>query len=405
MKIINLKGLDYDSENIRILHYNGESVLLATQRIKQDVCWYEVIRYCIETEQIKLIYTYKIPEHTFWIQRARVVGDKIICTKGHFENQIEIEVIHQITGEILTNYRIHTDEPLGCTMIYINEHYFIFATDIEELEGDKYQYFKENGIDYIYYLADLVEGRVYPIRQVNLLKGLTVIHGLIDEMPRCKQDGKDYVLFNECYMEDYEYEEIYHLIKSGTLNQAYVKEKEGLYIIELEELISSIKENRPFEPFQILGEHYNSGWVRYIERKNNLIYYRIKDFETTIERIYQMDIDTLSVKEIKQIEHKKYSGNLIYGADRVYQEEYTDRVYLISEIEGTLNVKIPRKRGMHFKGYIDERYMIVTWFIDIKDDNDEWDTRDFVMVYDFIEDTIIEYESGCEVFKDILLLY
>lgn len=118
-----------------------------------------------------------------------------------------------------------------------------------------------------------------------------------------------------------------------------------------------------------------------------------------------MDIDTLSVKEIKQIAHKKYSGNLIYGADRVYQEEYTDRVYLISEIEGTLNARIPRKRGMHFKGYIDERYMIITWFIDIKDDNDEWDTRDFVMVYDFIEDTLIEYESGCEVFKDTLLLY
>ncbi|QSZ26556.1 hypothetical protein ACETAC_06450 [Aceticella autotrophica] len=90
------------------------------------------------------------------------------------------------------------------------------------------------------------------------------------------------MIFNETYMDDWEYEDIYNLIQSNKLSKDLVKEIEALYLININDFVKTIKIGEQNVPFKVICKRHINGWVRYLGMDDKNIYFREKDFITQI---------------------------------------------------------------------------------------------------------------------------
>lgn len=149
------------------------------------------------------------------------------------------------------------------------------------------------------FLCDLSEYKSYFINDRR------IIDTYKKQFKSYEAGNNKYICFGEEYMEDWEKEEVFDASKKGDI---LIKDCfESINIIKVNDLISAIKSNKLTIPFKTIDIVSLSGYIRYIGMNNTHIYYRIKDFNTQIEKVYSVSKINLKKKLIMQIKHdKKY---------------------------------------------------------------------------------------------------
>ena len=405
MELMDLRQLGYAYEEAKVLAVEGEKLLFSIAEKRQDEWWYSLISYDRERGQGQTLYGYPILKDTFWSQKERIVGDCVTIVNLSLSKEIEVYQVNTQSGQLMGEHHLKVKEEIGSTMIAINQRYFLFNVDVEESEEDSSSYYRENKLDFFYYLCDLEEDRLYLLKVLCLLEGLSVVHGLIDELPLIREQQEEYVVFNACHMEDYEYEEIYELVESKALLHEQVKEKEGLYFIPVEALVKAIKSEATHLPFRTIRERHLDGWVRYLGREGQKVYYREKDFRTQEEVIYSIKLPSLEEQEEYRLDAKAIKGHLFYRIKEAYEEErdaHEVRIRRLTSPRRELGV-IKEANGT-FQAYIEERYRVTSWWTE-EEKGEEWDYKEFTTLLDTLTGESHNYERGHQLFGNTLILY
>lgn len=122
------------------------------------------------------------------------------------------------------------------------------------MESERYKLYINNGFkecDYAVYLWDLYEGKRYLVKDFRIIVGMSAEHGRIDKFPIFSYINEDYLIFNETYMDDWEYEDTYKYVLEKKLDKTNF-DLEALYYIRLRNLIDSIKSGEENIPFEII---------------------------------------------------------------------------------------------------------------------------------------------------------
>lgn len=395
MRIVNLTQSRAWYSDIELIKVEGESIFYAVQVKERKKYFYEVRKRNVSEKQDKIIWRYRLDEDTFYMQRSYIYGNKLILFKLNLRGQLGVVTLEKSTGKLIKITNIDIGEIEAEQIIAINEKYF-FVSGENKKEED------------VFYLCDIEEGISYEVVNTKLTKGLSVTHGLTRCMPCFIHEGEEWVVFNECYMEDYEYEEIYDIIEAKKLEVNNVHEIEGLYIIPLKQLVASIKQKGDIIPFEEIKKHWCDGWVRYLGIKDGYIYYREKDFKTQIETVYAVDTEKLEEKNVCEINHKQLQGVLRYDINQIYEDIKVNGKRIIKGhygLEG--EIEIPANNHLEFGAYIESQYVITSWWWE-NETNGIYMYKEFVGIQDQKEPDggeVTIYEGQYYVQDNTVLIY
>jgi len=417
LKIIDLKPYG-GGIYTEIIECKDKEILFETYKNIANKYYYCIMIYDIDRKTSVEIYRYEVSENEKYSQYTHLIGDKIFIIKTHNPRQLEVDKIDRKNGENKKTYYINTKEDITSIPIFINEQYIIFYTDID-LESSEYKRYIDKGFkecDYAIYLYDLYKNKIYFIKDFRLIEGMGVEHGRINKFPIFSYKDEDYIVFNETYMDDWEYEDIYQcVLKKGLDNTNFYPET--LFYIRLSEFTESIKVGEENIPFKIIKKKKLDGWVRYLYSDNNYIYYRDKDFSTQKEKIIRINKLNLESEIVKEIDHSKIKGRIMYDRFsetlRIYAEySIEDEDKIIAELEGLYNCnynikvdfdKFPaRYRGSYtYFESIEDRFIIASgWYEDEKEDY-----FDIYCIKDLKKGRNSEFIGKCRVYRDMLIIY
>lgn len=255
-------------------------------------------------------------------------NNNLIIKKISLEKKkIELEKSYLITGNKLDCQRI----------LVVNENNIIIF--FEELK-----FFSYDG-----FLCDLFEDKSYCINDRCLVDSITKDFRLY------KIDGKYYICFEEIYMDDWEKEEIYIAVKKREI--VVTDCFESLKVIEVNEFINSIKQDREQIPFDTVDMVSTYGWVRYLGMNRTHIFYRFKDFSTKIERIYSVSKIKLKRRLVMEIFDDK-DKTYFYDVDNTRIFEITNNL----TVKGILNSSISFNDIQGGKiEYIDSKNLLLSY--------------------------------------------
>lgn len=395
MRIVNLTQSREWYSDIEMIKVEEGVVFFAVQVKEGEKYFYEVKKRDIETNEEKIIWRYKIDEDSFYMQKSYIYEDELILMRLNLRGQLSIVILEKASGKFIKAENIHIGEIAAEEIVTINKRYFFVRGENKKEES-------------MYYLCDIEEGMSYLVTTMKLIGGLPVGHGLMRQLPCFKHQGEEWIVFNECYMEDYEYEQIYDCIMAKNFEASQVRETEGLYIISLEKLVEGIKQREDIIPFKEVKRRLHDGWVRYLGIENGNIYYREKDFETQIESIYAMDMESLEEKVVCQINHQKLEGVLRYDSSQIYEDIKKEGRRIIKGHYGLEEqLEIPVHKRSSFEAYLENRYIITSWWWE-NEVNGVYEYKEFVGIQDQEEDKAEEmlvYEGQCYIQDDIVLIY
>ncbi|WP_054741772.1 hypothetical protein [Cellulosilyticum ruminicola] len=395
MRIVNLTPSRSWYSDIELIKVEGESIFYAVQVKEKKKYFYEVRKRDISEKENKIIWRYKLDEDTFYMQRSYIYGNELILFKLNLRGQLGVVTLEKATGKLIKAINIQIGEIEAEQIIAINERYF-FVSGENKKEED------------VFYLCDVEEGISYEVTNTRLAHGLVVIHGLTRCIPCFTHGGEDWVVFNECYMEDYEYEEIYDIVEAKKLNANKVQETEGLYVISLNQLVEGVKQKAEIIPFKEIKKHWCDGWVRYLGIKDGHIYYREKDFKTQIETVYAIDINKLEEKSVCEIDHKVLQGVLRYDVNQIYEDVKVNGKRIIKGHYGLDGeVEIPANKYLTFGAYIESQYVVTSWWWE-NESNGIYMYKEFVGIQDQKEPNGGEmtiYEGQYYVQDNTVLIY
>ncbi len=395
MRIVNLTQSRSWYSDIELIKVEGESIFYAVQVKERKKYFYEVRKREISDKEDKIIWRYKLDEDAFYMQRSYIYKNQLILFKLNLRGQLGVVILEKSTGKLIKAINIEIGEIEAEQIIAINERYF-FVSGENKKEED------------VFYLCDVEEGMSYEVTESKLTKGLSVIHGLTRYIPCFTHDGDEWVVFNECYMEDYEYEEIYDIIEAKKLEASKVHEIEGLYVISLKQLVEGIKQKEDNIPFEEIKKRWCDGWVRYLGIKDGYIYYREKDFKTQIETIYAVDTKNLEEEGVCQINHKELQGVLRYDINQIYEDIKVNGKRIIKGhygLEG--EIEIPANQHLEFGAYIESRYVVTSWWWE-NETNGIYMYKEFVGIQDQNEPNggeVTIYEGQYHVQDNTVLIY
>ncbi|GAA0182457.1 hypothetical protein SH2C18_48330 [Clostridium sediminicola] len=266
----------------------------------------------------------------------------------------------------------------------------------------EYAEYKEKGYYHFLYLCDLEEDKIYLIEDLKIVNGLAVVHGLIDCLPTFSHKNEEYLIFNEAYMHDYEYElVIYDAIQENKINKDLITDIEALYLISVKDFTEAIKSGNRNIPFKEISKRYLNGWVRYLAMDKENIYYREKDFQTQMEKIYKVNKENFEPIVVKEIDHKKIVGRLFYG-DEIYEKiELEDNIMIKGLYNCDYNLNFQNLKNIWFDGLINDRYLITNQWIEDEEDN----YFEFVYVTDTKDNKSIKYDGTCKIYNDCVIIY
>lgn len=400
MEIIDLRP--YSGLNTRILDYKTNEIIFSKDNKIEEKYYYCISRYNLNSNTVEEIYRYEIPHYEFYNQYAYIFGEEIFIIKMKFPHKVEIDILNKITKKIKSMHSFEIKEEITSIPISINNRYFVFYGDIDEMNERKYTENKEKGYSHYLYLCDLSEDKIYFIKDLRLVDGLSVVHGLINKLPTFIHDNQQYLIFNETYMDDWEYEDINNLIQSNKLSKDLVKEIEALYLININDFVKTIKIGEQNVPFKVICKRHINGWVRYLGMDDKNIYFREKDFITQIEKIFAINKTNFESTVVKEINHKDVKGRLIYDNNKIYEEiESDDSIEIKGIYNCDYNLCFKKDRNISFEEYINNRYLIISQWIEDTEDN----YYEFVHITDTKENKCIKYEGRCHIYDSHVILY
>jgi len=402
IKIIDIR--EHCGARNKILSFEEQEIIFTKEIERNGKYYFSINSYELSTGVVEEIYTYEISEAEFYSQHTYIIENDILIIKPCFKNlnSIEVDALDRNSKKIKSKHIFEVKEEVTSIPIVINSRYFLFYADIDEMDEDKYGFYKEAGYSHFIYLCDLLEDQIYLVNDLRLINGLTVVHGLLDCLPTFTHNDEEYLLFNETYMEDYEYEEyIYNAINDGRLDKNLVKEIEGLYYIPVNDFVQSIKRGQKNIQFKEIKKRYLDGWVRYLGMDERNIYFREKDFKTGIEKVHALDKEKFVPTVVKEIHHKNIKGRLIYG-DTIYEEVELDHSI---EIRGIYNFddtfSFKKGKNLYFKEMINHRYLICWQWVEDEEEN----YFEFVHIMDLQSKGHIKYEGACSIYNNDIVLY
>ncbi len=388
MEIINITQSRKKYSDIELVKVEDKNVFFAIQVNKGKEYFYEIRHYDTETNKEKLLWRYELKEDLFYTQKTYMNEDRIIIVGLEEKGYARINILDKITGQVIKEGKISLNGMEGDEVIFINGRYFLVSGENKKLEN-------------VYYLCDIEEQVSYLVTMVKFVGGLPTGHGLMRQLPCFKRQGEEWIIFNECYMEDYEYEQIYDCIEAKNFDCNQIREIEGLYVISLDALIEGIKQRGDIIHFKEIKRRWINGWVRYLGVANGNIYYREKDFETQLERVYAVDMESFEEKEVCLINHQQLEGVLRYNLGQIYEdirEKETRKVKGHYGLERTL--EIPMHKRLRFEAYLDNRYIITSWWWE-NEVNGVYEYKEFVGIQDTlgegVEEQMLVYEGQCYV--------
>lgn len=395
MRIVNLTQSREWYSDIELIKVEEKTVFFAVQVKEGEKYFYQVKKRDIETNEEKVIWRYKLDEDLFYMQKSYVYEDELILVRLNLRGQLGVVVLEKMSGKLIKAENIHIGEITAEQIIAINERYFLVRGENRQEESR-------------YYLCDIEEGMSYLVMTIKLTGGLSVGHGLIRKLPCFKHQGEEWVVFNECYMEDYEYEKIYDYIQAKNFEASQIRETEGLYIISLDKLVGGIKQRDDIIPFKEIKKRWYDGWVRYLGIKDGNIYYREKDFETQVETVYAINIESFKEKVVCQINHRHLEGVLRYDVNQIYEDIKVADKRIIKGYYGLEEeLEIPMHKRSSFEAYLENRYIITSWWWE-NEVNGIYEYKEFVGIQDQNEDKaeqMLVYEGQCYIQDNMVLIY
>ncbi|QEK13125.1 hypothetical protein FQB35_12785 [Crassaminicella thermophila] len=391
----------YTGSETEILDFeDGEIIFIKNNKVNNKY-YYSMNNYIVETDTVEEIYNYEILESEFYSQHTYVIGQDIIIIKMNFRNRVEVDVLCKKSKKIKSKHCFKVNEEVTSIPIIINSRYFMFFTDVDEMYAKEYMRYKEKGYHNFLYLCDLIKDKIYIIKDLKIVNGISVVHGLLELLPIFLHKNKEYLIFNEVYMSDYEYEDVYDEIKENKLNKDLVTAIEALYVISVDDFVEAIKDGEENIPFKEIKRRYLNGWVRYIEMDEDNIYFREKDFETQIEKKYAVNKLNFESIVLCEIDHKEITGNLCYG-DRIYEIiESDDYIRLRGIYNCDYNLCFKNDKNVFVEEFINDRYFITTQWIEDEEDN----YFEFVYIIDAKDNNTTKYTGTCKIYNSCIIIY
>jgi hypothetical protein len=213
------------------------------------------------------------------------------------------------------------------TMICINENtIIIFLKEVLTCEYDGF-------------MCDLLEDKNYYIYD------RAIVDSLKENFKIYTAGGQKYIMFEEIYMKYHEKKEVYTAVKNKEVVIGDCFESIG--IIRVQDFIEAIKKEQPNIPLKILERVSINGWVRYLGMNQSHIYYRIKNFDTKIEKIYSVDKLRLRKKLVIEINHKKNGHNTkyIYMPKNIQVLKVIDNIHLKGMLNSSIHSSYDCKMG------------------------------------------------------------
>lgn len=309
-----------------IIECSNKEILFQTYKKKDEKYYYSIMVYNIDRNTSVEIYSYEVMEETIYLQYPHVHNESILIIKTHNPKQLEVDKIDRKDGKNKRTYHISTKEDISSIPIFINEQYIIFYTDID-LEGEEYKKYVDKGFKdnkSAIYLYDLEEEKAYFIRDFRIIEGMGVEHGRMQKLPLFLHKNGEYLIFNETYMDDWEYEDFYEYALENKIDQADFF-MEALYYIKLNDFVTAIKAGEEDLALKTIKKKALGGWVRYLYQDSSYIYYRDKDFSSQLERIIKINKLNLKSEIVAELDYSKIKGRIFYDDFnenlRIYSEE------------------------------------------------------------------------------------
>lgn len=399
MEIINLTQSIGESLQTEILDLENKKIIFAMQVKRDEKYFYEVHKYELVNEE-RVLWRYEIGQDDFYMHQAKVIDNHIIIVGVEERGKVRVEVLDKENGQLVQHELMDIGRFVGDRVIFINQDYFLVSCDNEES---------------IYYLCDISEGKAYQVWDTAFMQGVVVCHGLIDCMPVFKHQGEEWVVYNECYMSDYEYEKCGEYVREKIVEAEKIKEKEGLYIVPLNEFIKSIKEKQIIS-FECIKQQYLDGWVRYLWQDEEKIYYRVKDFETQIETIYTMNFKDLAQNVVCKINHTALMGELVYNEGMIYEEVRGEKHFVKGYMGLSEKLNLPVHKKLSFRTYLENSYIITSWWWE-RETNGDYEYKEFVGIQEKVADKCIDktpedqaeqmlvYEGRVYIQDNVLIIY
>lgn len=401
-----------------IIECSNKEILFQTYKKKDEKYYYSIMVYNIDRNTSVEIYSYEVMEETIYLQYPHVHNESILIIKTHNPKQLEVDKIDRKDGKNKRTYHISTKEDISSIPIFINEQYIIFYTDID-LEGEEYKKYVDKGFKdnkSAIYLYDLEEEKAYFIRDFRIIEGMGVEHGRMQKLPLFLHKNGEYLIFNETYMDDWEYEDFYDYALENKIDQADFF-MEALYYIKLNDFVTAIKAGEEDLALKTIKKKALDGWVRYLYQDSSYIYYRDKDFSSQLERIIKINKLNLKSEIVAELDYSKIKGRIFYDDFnenlRIYSEETIEtKDSIVIELEGlyncNYNIKLPLKKFT--QGYrvsytyfqsIGYKFIIVSgWYEEESDDY-----YDLQYIKDLESGEEWEFVGNSRVCGDILIVY
>ena len=401
MNLIDLRKFDYEVD--KIISLKDNEVIFSNIENKNEVYKRYFYKYNLKTKCIHKINDNGIITTQYAYYNNYCFDNYIYTNSYNQKNDDIIETliyrINLIDGRIDLLYS--TEKELS--VIFSSDKYALLKGSNYEID-DEHSDFKKNlqgEYDYAI-LLDLKDTIEYEIKDKR------VILGIRDYFIPYTFNGIQYIVFEEAYMDDWELEELFDdgLKKEDFYMNSYM---ESINIISLDKLVKSIKEDCKVIPFNQLHATELIEWTRYFGMDDNNIYYRTKNFESKIQKIYSVDKKTLEKRLIQsiQMDNNKFSyskNNIRYDIDnrKIYSMKVIDNK--IKEIKELFDEDFAFEYNEireNFDAFIDNYFITSFWTEDDNGDN----YTDFTKIRDTKNLTEDIYEGSCLIIENNVLLF
>ncbi len=397
MRIADLRGYNFEFNNT---HYiNDEefifgNTLKENKRYKRYFYKYNIYKRSIVKINKKGLLTTDDCRHSSLLRDDYIYTNLREFLGGYVKTILSR--INIVTGAVELIAAIEGD----FSVYFLSDSYAFLWENRLEFHQEDFDFQKDIQGDYVkLYLYDINNCARYKVLDKRLFLGLR------NEIISYEHEGRNFILFQESYMEEWEKEENY---KKGVNKEDYYREgyKEGIYTISMDSFISAIKnglKNIPMKPLKLAEE---KGVARYLSMDTENIYYRVKDFTKEIQYFYRTRKSDNKTDLIKKLKISK-CNNVYYlcfqcPANGIYEfkQEDNNRIY-INEIISEKPIYEGSGYRETFEAIIENNLILSFW---TEDDRGK-DYQDFIKIIDLKSEKTTIYKGTADIQKNTLVIY
>lgn len=311
-----------------------------------------------------LIYKYDITPGKVHENYVKIFGNKMIHINTELRGKILIRTLDLFNfDEDILEKEIYYKGNIHRSPTYIDENHFILFTETNDKQTYEYDRYKD-AIDY-YKFAELID-----IRDLSktFITDLRLVNGIRRHLTSFDKDGKEYILFEESYLDEWEREDLYNRYMLKTVQNNLTGE--SINIIPKDRLLKDMKKSIRDIEFVEIESRTLDGWCRYLGQNEDEIIYSVKDFDSKLESVYSYSLRDYKSTLLNMINHHDFAGRLIHNKkDKSIIEvlEKEDSVSVKGLFNSTIDYEYDKSLG-HFVGLNDQN--IITWYS--KSDDDEY---------------------------------